>query len=49
MPKLPDEAYWRYKKSLAPVDDNAHLNGEVKVTKPAITLPIPVIKKVVDK
>jgi hypothetical protein len=30
-----DEMYWRYKKKKTPTDENAHLNGEVKIIKQA--------------
>lgn len=30
-----DNIYWRYKKKSPPKDENAHLNGEVKIIKPA--------------
>ena len=41
MAKLPDEVYWRYKKKTPPVDENAHLNGEVKTIKLSTELPHP--------
>lgn len=31
--KVTDSMYWRYKKETTPVDEFAHLNGEVKTTK----------------
>lgn len=36
LPKLPDSAYWRYKKQTPPIDEFEHLNGEVKIIKPRI-------------
>ena len=31
--KNDDLLYWRYKKKTAPIDEFAHLNGEVKIVK----------------
>ncbi len=33
--QLPESVYWRYKKNAPPIDEYAHLNGEVKIIKPA--------------
>jgi len=33
--KNSDAMYWRYKKKIQPVDENAHRNGKVIIVKPA--------------
>jgi hypothetical protein len=42
--QLPETVYWRYKKNQAPIDEYAHLNGAVKVIKPATKLDRPKLK-----
>lgn len=34
-----NEQNWRYKKKIAPVDEFAHINSEVKIVKPSLPHP----------